>query len=419
MAPSGASRRKQPPSSASSLAIGPAKIALKLIKNLTVPLAAAGLYANEILEFTNEVSRIIGVHISNGSYNALISYIDDNGILNLLNFISQETSVASMQRMIIDQNGMPTYLVSTSGVSSVIKGVSQIGKAKNGFRVLGRVLKKFDKSEFEVLFAKQIAQISEQSPAVARKILGVIGNQAFPDDIVRMLKNADPQQVADFLENAAAVFAQTGLREKDMLKILQAKWIYSPDALVTAANVMSLGKMMENMSIVAGRHKKNALPVIKGLTKYASGIADTDGYIHSGYDWFGAILHGRRAEIDRLAEVAGSKPGADVVFETVKDGGKIVGDIDGSLGTTAWSIKRQGATLDRWVSGKKDPWLKAYLIKVKTGGGKLQPSQKLEFWTGGNPPSAATIERLTKLSEGLDIEIDFEPFNLLPPPAIN
>jgi hypothetical protein len=223
----------------------------------------------------------------------------------------------------------------------------------------------------------------------------------------------------------AEVFVKSHVKQADMLKILQNRHIYNNDALrLSNANEMSLGKLMENLSIVAARHGSAAGPVIKGLTKYATKSVNASGFIHQGWDWMGPIVHGRRFEIDLLAEVPDLKTGSDVLFETVRNGrvAKIVSDVDAFRGTAAWSIKRQGKTVDSWAGGQNDDWLLAYMQKVRDGNGEdLQASTSLVFVTGKGGASTRVKERLERIGRECDpkINIVFEDkYTLKPPPAI-
>lgn len=212
--------------------------------------------------------------------------------------------------------------------------------------------------------------------------------------------------------------------------ILQNRFVYDNHALrLTGENVseMSLGKMMENMSIVASRHGKVATPVLKGLTKYASKAVNRKGFVHQGWDWMGPIVHGRRFEIDLLADVSDLKTGSDVLFEIVRNGrvAKVMSDVDAFLGTAAWSIKRQGKTVDSWAGSQDEQWLSAYMEKVKSGGpitGKklLPPSDTLVFVTGKGGASTAVKEKLERIGARHDLAVIFkEDIPLLPPPPIN
>jgi hypothetical protein len=189
---------------------------------------------------------------------------------------------------------------------------------------------------------------------------------------------------------------------------------------------MTLGELMENMATVAEKHGTNGMQVIKGLTKYADEAVDGAGNINSSYwDFFGPIIHGRRAEIEFLAKNADAVPGADVVFEVVNDGAKRISDVDAFLNGAAVSIKRQGKTLDKWVKDRGEDWLKKYMTKVMTGGGKLPPSGQLIFRTGKELPSPETQKRLRDIVENSDylkdsgFTVSFEVFEILPPPNIN
>jgi hypothetical protein len=122
-----------------------------------------------------------------------------------------------------------------------------------------------------------------------------------------------------------------------------------------------------------------------------------------------------------LANHSDAVPGTNVVFVPVKDGGKIVSDVDAFCSGAAISIKRQGKTLDEWArpGNKSDEWLKNYMKKIKEGGGSLPPSGRIEFWTGKELPSQATMDRLSEIALKADIEISFKSFDLLPPPTTN
>jgi hypothetical protein len=249
-----------------------------------------------------------------------------------------------------------------------------------------------------------------------------------------MLQNADPHHARDFMVNMATVFAKTNLKSTDMRKILQMKLIYDPGGLrsvVQPAAVMTAGELMENIAKVADSHGADGLQVIKGLAKYADKAVDGSGNISNSYwEFFGPMIHGRRAEIEFLAKNTDAKPGTHVTFEVVKPDPKITSDVDAFLGNAAVSIKRQGKTLDNWVNGfgslraeKSDEWLIKYMTKIKNGngGGNLPPSQSLVFRTGKELPSAATQERLRKLAARVKggFSISFEKFDILPPPNIN
>jgi hypothetical protein len=114
-----------------------------------------------------------------------------------------------------------------------------------------------------------------------------------------------------------------------------------------------------------------------------------------------------------------------VVFEVVNDGAKRISDVDAFLNGAAVSIKRQGKTLDKWVKDRGEDWLKKYMTKVMTGGGKLPPSGQLIFRTGKELPSPETQKRLRDIVENSDylkdsgFTVSFEVFEILPPPNIN
>jgi hypothetical protein len=101
---------------------------------------------------------------------------------------------------------------------------------------------------------------------------------------------------------------------------------------------------------------------------------------------------------------------------------KVVSDVDAFRGTAAWSIKRQGKTVDSWAGSYDDSWMVAYMTKVKRGNGEsLQASDSLVFVTGKHAASAATKARLKRIGDSLDppLTVTFkEDFPLLPPPAI-
>ena len=150
----------------------------------------------------------------------------------------------------------------------------------------------------------------------------VLNSSKFPKELADMLQNADPAaDAAKFFTDMATVFAKTNLKSTDMRKILQMKLIYDPGGLrsvVQPAAVMTAGELMENIAKVADSHGANGSQVIKGLAKYADGAVDSSGNISNSYwEFFGPIIHGRRAEIEYLAKHADAKPGANAVFEVV------------------------------------------------------------------------------------------------------
>jgi hypothetical protein len=217
-----------------------------------------------------------------------------------------------------------------------------------------------------------------------------------------------------------------------MLKILQNRFVCNNEFLRLAdESEMSLGKMMENMSIVAARHGNAAAPVLNGLTKYATKSVNANGFVHGGWDWMGPIVHGRRFEVDLLAEVPNLRTGSNVLFEVAKNGkvAKVQSDVDAFLGSTAWSIKRQGKTVDSWAASKSEAWLSAYMTKVRTGGTAsadgskiLQESNTLVFVTGKGAASSAVKEKLVKIGSKTKppLTVVFkEDLTLLPPPSIN
>ena len=167
------------------------------------------------------------------------------------------------------------------------------------------------------------------------------------------------------------------------------------------------------------------------LAKYADDAVNHLGEISNGsWNWFGPIIHGRRAELEYLAKNADAKPGTHVTFEVVKSGtlAKIVSDVDAFKGGAAISIKRQGKTLDEWArpGNKRDEWLAAYMTKIKEGltvDGKvvLPSSNKMVFFTGKELPSEATQKRLKEIGEKIfgKNNVVFDVLPILPPPAIN
>jgi hypothetical protein len=436
--------------SLSSGVIAPVKIALNWIKKLAVPLTLVGIYHEELLEFLNFTGRALGNYIANSDFAGAKRFVVENGIVELLEFVGRsatESGLMTSNSLPASGNSALLYTVATGTVSDafrkVVKGLSKIAKDKEGLFEFGRVLKKFDNADFRFRLGSYLTEISEQTletsgksgAAIAKKMFSVLNSSKFPKELAVMLQNADPAaHAAYFIADMATVFAKTNLHSSDMRKILQMKLIYDPTLLRagTPASVMTVGQIMEDMATVADRHGANGLQVIKGLAKYGDiAVDDLGKFSDSSWQFFGPIIHGRRAEIEFLAKNADALPGSNVAFEVVKKGNlaKIMSDVDAFRGAAAISIKRQGKTLDEWArpGNKSDEWLKKYMTKIKKGhidknGNVVLPSSdKMVFLTDKELPSVATQNRLRKIGEPIfgRENVKFEVITLLPPPAIN
>jgi hypothetical protein len=129
------------------------------------------------------------------------------------------------------------------------------------------------------------------------------------------------------------------------------------------------------------------------------------------------IGHGRRFELDYAVDQLRRNPGykANRNVKFTADGRSYVSDIDGSLGGVAFSLKRQGKTVDSWVSGKSDEFLAKWFIAV----GKKADGNKIEFIIGGGKVSEHTKARLDEIMAKLDnrysYEIKHHPLKQPPP----